>query len=832
MKKIFWLSLILILIVASNALAEEWLCPSCENTASGNFCSNCGTAKPSENWTCPSCGNSTKGNFCSSCGAAKPSGYQNSDEAVYKNAHSLMSKGNYKEAIEKFESLGTYLDSTRLTMYCRALQAGENGQYDVAIEALRSLEDVQDSKMRIFYYQARAYEDAGWLDYALQEYKKNPLFLDSQQRIESINSIIAEAKQTKYDQAIAYTNAGEYWYSNALLKELGDYKDALLVIEYNKIRNSEDTIAENDYSGIQTLINEYNQLGEVLDALQRAQALSDKMDSELSGRYQAAQDLANKEEFSSAAAAFAAITGYKDSEKYATYCEARNLEAQASISDFELLKQAKTLYEGIKGFLDSTMRFTTIENIAAIRLATEIKPFTSELYLVEYKSKKGLIDRQGNIITPIQWDSIGSFNSGLAIVRKKSGYSSNYKYGCINEKGEIIIPVTWDDIGQFKNGVAVIEKGENYSDRKYGLIDNKGIVIVDPIYDYMILMDDGYAVVKVEGNYHSKYGIIDSTGRIIVEPQWDDIETWYYSYDGGEDDKNLFHDGLAAVKKDKKTGFVNTEGKLIIPVEWDSADKFSCGLSLVKSGSKYGYIDTVGNMVIKPEYENAYTFRDGAAIVKTGTYKNKDEKYGLIDKTGKVIVQIKYDEIKYAFTDAGIGYFVAEEKIGSGWNVSWRRSVFDANGRLVGGKSWDYVSVNSKDNLTVKTDDGDYKQLSIIDGTLSDRSSNGAFGMSSSVNVWYSYKDENGLYGYKDAEENIVIKAQWATVDWMFDGDVASVGDGNQYTTIRKYGAINRNGDLVVPCEYDESINFVDGQALVKKDGYWYSIDTTGKIIF
>jgi hypothetical protein len=66
----------------------------------------------------------------------------------------------------------------------------------------------------------------------------------------------------------------------------------------------------------------------------------------------------------------------------------------------------------------------------------------------------------------------------------------------------------------------------------------------------------------------------------------------------------------------------------------------------------------------------------------------------------------------------------------------------------------------------------------------------------------------------------------------MFDGDVASVGDGNQYTTIRKYGAINRNGDLVVPCEYDKSISFVDGQALVKKDGYWYSIDTTGKIIF
>ena len=43
-----------------------WTC-SCGNTVTGNFCSNCGTKKPDESWTC-SCGNVNKGNFCPNCG--------------------------------------------------------------------------------------------------------------------------------------------------------------------------------------------------------------------------------------------------------------------------------------------------------------------------------------------------------------------------------------------------------------------------------------------------------------------------------------------------------------------------------------------------------------------------------------------------------------------------------------------------------------------------------------------------------------------------------------------------------------------------------------------
>ncbi|MDD6037988.1 MAG: SPFH domain-containing protein [bacterium] len=46
-----------------------WTC-SCGAANSGNFCSNCGSPKPSADWTC-SCGTVNSGKFCSNCGSPR-----------------------------------------------------------------------------------------------------------------------------------------------------------------------------------------------------------------------------------------------------------------------------------------------------------------------------------------------------------------------------------------------------------------------------------------------------------------------------------------------------------------------------------------------------------------------------------------------------------------------------------------------------------------------------------------------------------------------------------------------------------------------------------------
>ena len=51
-----------------------WDCAACGQSGNtGNFCSNCGAARPAADWTCPNCGQKgNTGKFCSNCGAAKP----------------------------------------------------------------------------------------------------------------------------------------------------------------------------------------------------------------------------------------------------------------------------------------------------------------------------------------------------------------------------------------------------------------------------------------------------------------------------------------------------------------------------------------------------------------------------------------------------------------------------------------------------------------------------------------------------------------------------------------------------------------------------------------
>lgn len=67
----------------STTTEEEWTCNACGKTATGQYCSNCGAAKPveteaanptatEEEWTCNTCGKAATGLFCSNCGAAKP----------------------------------------------------------------------------------------------------------------------------------------------------------------------------------------------------------------------------------------------------------------------------------------------------------------------------------------------------------------------------------------------------------------------------------------------------------------------------------------------------------------------------------------------------------------------------------------------------------------------------------------------------------------------------------------------------------------------------------------------------------------------------------------
>ena len=62
---------------------------------------------------------------------------------------------------------------------------------------------------------------------------------------------------------------------------------------------------------------------------------------------------------------------------------------------------------------------------------------------------------------------------------------------------------------------------------------------------------------------------------------------------------------------------------------------------LVKIGNKMGYINKNGKIVIPLKYDYAHDFRDNLAWVRLGN------KYGSINKSGTLIIPAKYESLDY-----------------------------------------------------------------------------------------------------------------------------------------------------------------------------------------
>lgn len=78
---------------------------------------------------------------------------------------------------------------------------------------------------------------------------------------------------------------------------------------------------------------------------------------------------------------------------------------------------------------------------------------------------------------------------------------------------------------------------------------------------------------------------------------------------------SYFSEELLLVKNDKKYGYVNKKGQLIIPLKYDQALNFQDGYGVVKLDGKWGFVNKLGKE-IPLIYDQVFPFEDGKALVK------------------------------------------------------------------------------------------------------------------------------------------------------------------------------------------------------------------------
>lgn len=110
-----------------------------------------------------------------------------------------------------------------------------------------------------------------------------------------------------------------------------------------------------------------------------------------------------------------------------------------------------------------------------------------------------------------------------------------------------------------------------------------------------------------------------------------------------------FIDGLALViqvndtnEKDVKFGYINTKGKLIVPVQYLDVLPFSDSLAYIMNFDERGYINTTGKIVIPMKKGYAgYGFAEGLSAVSC----SDRALFGFIDKKGNLVMDYQFEEV-------------------------------------------------------------------------------------------------------------------------------------------------------------------------------------------
>jgi len=123
-------------------------------------------------------------------------------------------------------------------------------------------------------------------------------------------------------------------------------------------------------------------------------------------------------------------------------------------------------------------------------------------------------------------------------------------------------------------------------------------------------------------------------------------------------DEIMVRDSMAVIVKDHKRGYVNLrQGKLAVNPQYDHAWLFGCGLGAVVKGGKLGFVDAEGREVIPCQFAYyksgiyEYVFKEGhCAVVDPQTMKA-----GIINAQGEWTIQPDYD-YAVARTDGAMVY--------------------------------------------------------------------------------------------------------------------------------------------------------------------------------
>lgn len=388
------------------------------------------------------------------------------------------------------------------------------------------------------------------------------------------------------------------------------------------------------------------------------------------------------------------------------------------------------------------------------------------------KGKWGYEDSHGNVVIKYNYAGASEFDEGVAHVL------SGKKYGIINEQGEYVVKPDYDVISPFNRfGVAQVTKGN-----KNGFVDRTGKFVIPVKYAYVgdfnsegvVWVNEGGSINKADGTVkNGEFTLFRSDGSNLFDDSFATIGTFApfsYSYTDAQKDKLSL-----------------TERQLLEGEKYVFWKRFRYAFKPGKSVS-FSTLGLWASYKSDGTYNGIYSL-DGKEIVPAG-------KYYVVNRPSDGISTVLVAEKNYNFLDIVSGGLLLDSAIEDAWAYK--------NGYCIGKK----------------------KNLQYIFDKKGKQCSAGytkIYPANSGVHVVRNGADKYGLI----SESGDVIFATTNYSVYPFTGGASLV----KPTSKSKAGYVGKNGEWIIPSEYDYGLPF-DGQyAVVSQNGKWGMVDKNNRAV-
>lgn len=302
---------------------------------------------------------------------------------------------------------------------------------------------------------------------------------------------------------------------------------------------------------------------------------------------------------------------------------------------------------------------------------------------------------------------------------------------------------------------------------------------------------------------NKKYGFIDSQGNIVVEP------TYLNAF--------IFSEGLAFVIDENKRGtYIDTKGSIVIDNVYNQTiglgDIFKSGYATVhtfdkeKSKDIVSIININGETTFSSELLDNNLQNDGNGFFEIFSPSNYDGRK-IIDPAGTIINEYG---ITLVFPDDNANGFYTKNHdiLGIFYQGNLQEPIFKQVTKIYDNRS--IVETIDNEIWIVNISDQTHFNLSDIYENIDSSSLNDISRNKFAINF---SDDQKSIILNTDGE--LVAKTD-CDIIYKFENEMA------KFLSKNKYGIIDSNGKIVLDAQYDFISNINDGIALIKNNDKWF----------